>query len=79
MKYVIKAQDGMYMRWPGENGDSHCTDSGWNSSLEDADLFSTEDEALYRIEIYGDFGKWGKAKVVPVMLVEVPPTFTFTL
>lgn len=69
MKYAVKAPDGNYMRWPGECGSSHTIESGWNSSLDNADLFSSEEDARYRISNMG-FGKWEKATVVPVELVD---------
>jgi capsule biosynthesis phosphatase len=74
MKYVIKADDGAYMRWPGGCGSSHAQENGWNSSLESADQFDSIEDANWRIKECG-FGKWLKAKIVPITITECPPSF----
>lgn len=74
MKYVIKAADGAYMRWPGENGSSHYQENGWNSDLEDADQFDSIADAQRRIDAY-DFEKWQKARIIPITITECLPSF----
>lgn len=74
MKYVIKAKDGAYMRYPGDCGSSHTMENGWNSSLENADQFDSVEEAQWRISEYS-FGKWEKAEIIPISISESKPSF----
>lgn len=67
MKFAVKAEDGNYMRFPRKFCINY-TESDWNAtSLEDAELFLSEERARDHIQRWG-FGKWGRAKCVPILV-----------
>lgn len=64
--YAIKAEDGYYMRFPEG---CYAGESDWDSYLNNADTFFTEEDAQYRIDNFA-YGKWKTAKIVPIKMAE---------
>ena len=58
MKYAIKAEDGSYLRHPGDSLSSRYDDVGYSCwNIYSADLFSSIEEASFAFHEEGKFSK----------------------